>query len=96
MGKLKEALFVLETQLSYGSMLIECAGTVNEKITGAYFDLDEHGREYFGHEYAERAQAITQHYIEETLKALKKADAGLQEVYAALRIAANEEKETEA
>lgn len=59
MDALNKALDALEHNLNQGEYMVECAGTISNKIVGAYLELnDEYQREYFGHEHAKRAQVI--------------------------------------
>ena len=61
MDALNKALDALEHNLNQGEYMVECAGTISNKIVGAYLELnDEYQREYFGHEHAKRAQVIAE------------------------------------
>ena len=112
MDALNKALNNLEHNLNQGEYMVECAGTVSNKIVGAYLELnDEYQREYFGHEHAKRAQVIAEQHIKEALERLEAAHGCLMEVFdiirnerdkemakvcAALRNAESEEKEGDA
>ena len=93
MDALNKALDALEHNLNQGEYMVECAGTISNKIVGAYLELnDEYQREYFGHEHAKRAQVITEQHIKEALERLEAAHGCLMEVFAFLRNAESEEK----
>ena len=48
MDALNKALDALEHNLNQGEYMVECAGTISNKIVGAYLELnDEYQREYF-------------------------------------------------
>ena len=97
MDALNKELDALEHNLNQGEYMVECAGTISNKIVGAYLELnDEYQREYFGHEHAKRAQVITEQHIKEALERLEAAHGCLMEVFAFLRNAESEEKEADA
>lgn len=90
MKKVISELDRISFDLACAELCAKCANTVGRKIVMEYLDLDEQGREAFGHEHARQAEMLAGRTLGEALHILKETHMRLAHVFVSLRNFYNE------